>query len=454
MGLTAVGIGSGMDINGIVSALVGVENAPKQARFNADAGKVTAEISAIGALKSAMSDFQSKLDFLSKPESFISNKAKLSNSDHLKATVDETAIGGSYSLIVDQLAQSQKVSTIAVADKEAAIGEGTLSFTVDGSSFNIAADATDSLQSLVDKINSAEDNVGITATIINDDDGAKLVLTSTSTGLDNQISVTATDVAPGTALNDTFTMSQVQEAKDSIIKIDGLTVTSSSNTVSDAVTGVTLTLTEADPSKTTNLTVELNTGSVKSGIESLVESYNSLMTTIKEMSGYDPDTKKTGVLQGDSLVRSIQNQLRGALSGVYSTSEGDLTLGSIGVITTREGLLEVDGDKLDEALTANFEQIKELFSSEDTGLASSLDSLIDGYVQTGGILDGRDNTLDNQLERIQESRERLAIKMKAYEDRLYKQFNAMDLIVAQLNSQGNMLLDRLDSLPGVVRKNS
>ncbi|RTR32584.1 flagellar filament capping protein FliD [Shewanella atlantica] len=452
MGLTAVGIGSGMDINGIVSALVGAEKEPKQAKFNAEEGKVTAEISAIGTLKSAMSDFQSKLEFLSKPESFISNKVKLSDRDYLSATVDETAIAGSYSLTVEQLAQSQKVSTIAVADAEAAIGEGTLSFDVDGSSFDIAADATDSLTSLVEKINSAEDNVGVTATIINDDDGAKLVLTSTSTGLANQISVTATDVGPGTPLNDTFAMTEVQEAKDSIIKVDGLTVTSSSNTVSDAIAGTTLTLTEADPTKTTELKIELNTGSVKTGINDLVDSYNELMKTVQDMSSYDPDTKKAGILQGDSIVRTIQSQLRGALSGVYSTTGGDITLGSIGVTTTRTGLLEVDGDKLDDALTANFDQIKELFSTEDTGLASSLDTLVDGYVQTGGILDGRDETLDNQLVRIQESREQLALKMKAYEDRLFKQFNAMDAIVGQLNSQSSMLQSRLDSLPGLVKQ--
>lgn len=452
MGLTAVGIGSGMDINGIVSAIVGAESTPKQAQFNADEGKVNAEISAIGALKSAMSEFQAKLDFLSKPESFISNKVKLSETDYLTATVDETAIAGSYSLTVEQLAQSQKVSTIASADAEAAIGEGTLSFTVDGNSFDIAADATDSLTSLVEKINSAEDNVGITATIINDDDGAKLVLTSTSTGLDNLISVTATDVGPGTPLSDTFTMTQVQEAKDSIIKVDGLTVTSSSNTVSNAITGATLTLREADPTKTTQLKIELNTGSVKAGITALVDAYNELMTTVKDMSSYDPDTKQAGILQGDSIIRTVQSQLRGALTGVYSTSDGNMTLGMIGITTTREGLLEVDGDKLDEALTANFDQIKEMFSAEDTGLASNLDSLIDGYVQSGGILDGRDDTLDNQLERIQENRERLALKMKAYEDRLYKQFNAMDAIVGQLNAQSSMLQSRLDSLPGVVKK--
>ncbi|AQS38907.1 flagellar capping protein [Shewanella psychrophila] len=452
MGLTAVGIGSGMDINGIVSALVGAESTPKQAQFNADEGKVNAEISAIGALKSAMSEFQTNLAFLSKPESFISNKVKLSDNDFLSATVDETAIAGSYSLTVEQLAQSQKKSTVASADAEAAIGEGTLSFTVDGSSFDIAADATDSLTSLVEKINSAEDNVGITATIINDDDGAKLVLTSTSTGLDNQISVTATDVGPGTPLADTFTMTEVQAAQDSIIKVDGLTITSSSNTVTDAIAGTTLTLKEADATKTTQLDIELNTGTVKTGINALVDSYNELMTTVQEMSSYDPDTKQAGILQGDSIIRTIQSQLRGALSGVYSTSDGNITLGSIGVTTTRTGLLEVDGDKLDEALTSNFDQIKELFSTEDTGLASSLDSLVDGYVQTGGILDGRDETLDNQLVRIQESRERLALKMKAYEDRLFKQFNAMDAIVGQLNAQSSMLQSRLDSLPGVVKK--
>lgn len=453
MGISAAGIGSGMDIPGIVKALVGAEEAPKIARFNAEEGTLNAKISAIGSLKSAMSDFQTQLEYLSNPESFINQRVKLSNSDYFSATIDETAIAGSYSLVVEELAQSQKVSTLASSDAEAAVGEGTLSFTVDGNSFDIAANATDSLTSLVEKINSAEDNVGILATIINDDDGAKLVLTSTSTGTANQISVSATDVGPGTPLSDTFTMTQVQEAKDSRIKIDGLTVTSSSNTVTNAITGATLTLTEADPNKTTTLTFERDTGAVKNGIISFVDSYNSLLKTLDDMSSYDPETKKAGILQGDRLVRDIERQLRRITSSEFSTPDGSLFLSSMGISATREGPLDIDSDKLDEALESNFEQIKTLFSAEDTGLATTLDTLAEKYLQAGGVFEIRDDSLDNQVERITDSRERLKTKMASYEARLYKQYNAMDAIVGQLNAQSSMLQSRLDSLPGVVRKN-
>ncbi|GIU20153.1 flagellar filament capping protein FliD [Shewanella sp. MBTL60-007] len=450
MGLTSVGIGSGMDINGIVSALVGAENDPKVAKFDADEGRLNAQISGIGSLKSALTEFQDSLEKLTDPDTFIARKVELSNKDFISATADETAVAGSYKIEVEQLAESQKIGSAAVADATAALGEGSLTLGVDGKDFTISVEAGDSLETVMQKINDAEDNVGVTATIINGDNGPQLVMTSDETGTANNITVTATDTDGGTGLSDTFTMTELSAAKDAVLYVDGLKVTSGSNEVENVITGVSLTLKDEDLSKSTTLTISPDTDSVKKSVEGFVESYNDLMGTISDLSSYDAETETAGILQGDSMIRSIQSQLRGVLSSSFDTADGTTMLANIGVKTTQQGTLEIDEDILDKALDSDMSQIREMFSAEDTGLAAKLDGLVETYVQSGGTLDSRDETLDNQVDRITDSREQLARKMAAYETRLFAQFNAMDLMVASLNQQSSDLFNRLNSLPGMV----
>jgi flagellar hook-associated protein 2 len=455
MGLTSVGIGSGIDIGGIVTALVNAESAGKIAKFDANEGTLTATISGIGSLKSAMSEFKTKLTTLTESTTFGSQKVSTSTKDYLSATVDKTAVSGSYQVKVEQLAQSQKVGSAVVTDNATTIGTGSLSIAVGtGDSFNIDVEATDTLTEIMNKINDSDDNSDVTATIINGELGPQLVLSSKNTGLDNTISVTATDTDGNTGLADTFTMTEVTPAKNAIAYIDGVKVVSQKNSISEAITGVSLTLTAADIDKTTTLTVSKDTAKTKTAIEGFVEAYNSVMNTIKDLTSYDADTEQAGILQGDSLPRSIQSQMRNMLSSQYSTADGDKMLANLGITTTREGLLEVDSTKLTEAIASDKGAIAEMFSTEDTGLASKMSSLMDGYVKSGGIMDGRDTSLDDQLSRIADSREALNTRMAAYSDRLYTQFNAMDLVVANLNSTASDLQSRLDSLPGVVRSNN
>jgi flagellar hook-associated protein 2 len=305
----------------------------------------------------------------------------------------------------------------------------------------------------MNKINSSDDNDDVTATIINGELGPQLVLGSKTTGLDSTISVTATDSDGNTGLADTFAMTEVTPAKNAIVYIDGVKVVSQKNTIEEGITGVSLTLTAADIDKTTTLTVSKDTAKTKTAIEGFVTAYNSVMTTIKSLSSYDADTEQAGILQGDSLPRSIQSQMRNMLSSQYSTSDGNKMLANLGITTTTAGLLEVDSTKLTAAIASDTGAIAEMFSTEDTGLASRMSSLMDSYVDSGGVLDSRDSSLDDQLSRLTDSREALATRMSAYSDRLYAQYNAMDLIVASLNSTSEDLQSRLDSLPGLVNNN-
>lgn len=451
MGLTANGLGSGLDINGIVSALVNAEKAPKEAQFNVQEGKLNTQISALGALKSAISEFTDKLKPLSDPNTFNGFTSKLSSSDFLKVKTTSDAVAGSYNISVKQLAQSQKLGSAAVADADAAIGAGTLSFSVNGESFDIEVGAEDSLKDIVKKINGSDSNVGVTATIVNGDAGPQLVLTSDKTGEDNTITVTAS-ADSSSALADTFTMTELQPPKNAIVTVDGVTITSKSNEIENAISGVNLTLTAADVDKTTTLTISPNTDGAKKAVTEFVDAYNSLMKTVQNMSGYDPETKKAGAFQGDALIRGLQNQFRSVMSSSFGSEDGQMMLANLGIKTTREGLLEIDDDKLTQALKDKPEQISEFFANKDTGLVAKLTEVSENYVQTGGIIDSRDESLDKQLSRIGDSRKQLAIKMAAYESRLFAQYNAMDLLVGQLNAQSSMLQQKFDSLPGLVSK--
>ncbi|MGX9461073.1 flagellar filament capping protein FliD [Shewanella sp. A14] len=453
MGLTSVGLGSGLDINGIVSALVSAQRTPKVAQFDSKEGAINSEISALGFLKSSLSEFKDSLTFLSDTDSFDSQSASVSKNTYVTASVTNTAVTGSYSLAVEQLAGSQKIGSLAVSDVTAPLDEGSLNFAVDGDSFDIEVTAEDTMQTLVAKINSADDNVGVTATIVNSDDGAQLVLTSKETGTANNITVSATDTGAGTVLADTFAMTELQAAKDSIIYIDGLKLTSSSNTVEDAIEGVTLNLRDADVDKLTTLTVKQNTSAIATGIKSFVEAFNSMSETIASLTSYNAETEEAGALQGDSLPRGIQSQLRNVMSSAFATSDGQLSLASIGITTTRSGTLEIVDDILTEALESNVAGIKEMFTTEDTGVTAKLDGYLDSYVGTGSIIDSRDTSLDGSLSRLTDQREAFALKMAAFEARLYTQYNYMDLIVGQLSTQRSDLQSRLDSLPGLVSQN-
>ncbi|MCH1920591.1 flagellar filament capping protein FliD [Shewanella sp. A3A] len=450
--VSANGLGSGLDIGGIVSALVNAERAPKTAALNSDEAEVTSKISAFGSLKSAISQFQSSLTSLGNTSTFEALTTKLSNDDYLSATASEDAVAGSYKLEVEQLAESQKLGSAAVADVTSSIGSGSVSFTVNDASFSIDIASEDSLQDVVSKINNARGNSGVTATIVNSDEGAKLVLTSNETGEANQITVAASDDS-GTALSDLFTMTELQAAQDSIIYVDGLKVTSDSNSVDDAITGVTLTLTDADLEESTTLTISHNTSRPKSAITAFVTAYNSMMTTVANLSSFDADTQKSSVLQGDATIRSIESQFRNAISSMFDTGSGSMALTNFGISTSRDGTLSIDSDKLDDALKNHADEVKQFFTVEDTGFADRLRGVSQSYSQTGGIIDSRNDSLDRKMDRITEQREQLNRKMDAFKARLTAQYNAMDLLVGQLNSQSNDIQSRIDSLPGLVRSN-
>ncbi|WP_076410909.1 flagellar filament capping protein FliD [Shewanella sp. UCD-KL12] len=453
MALTATGIGSGLDINTIVGVLVDAEKVPKEAIFDKTEETIDAKVSAIGTLKSALSNFQDALEKLKDGESLNQRSVSTGESTYLTATADKTSQSGSYNIQVEQLALAHKVAGTNVTDPTAAVGEGSLDLTVNGNSFSVNVGAADSLEDIAANINSAEDNVGVTATIITSDAGSRLVLSSDTEGTDSQISVVANDTT-GSALNDMFgvgNLEELQGAQDSIVHVDGQKITSQTNEVTGAITGVTLNLTDADLSKTSTLKIELDTEAVKTNVQGFVDSYNSLINSIDKLTKYDSDKDEAAALQGDSMVRSIESQLRNMISDRVTVGSESVALYDIGIEADRYGKLSVNSSKLDSAIETNMAGIEGLFSTESTGLAVRLDDLVEGYVKTGGLIDSRNNAYTSDKQRLDSQREAFSLKMELLEARLFKQFNAMDLVVGKLNQQSSGIVNGLNSLPGVIK---
>ncbi|GGI71747.1 flagellar hook-associated protein 2 [Shewanella hanedai] len=453
MALTATGIGSGLDINTIVGVLVDAEKLPKEAIFNKTEKTIDAKVSGIGTLKSALSTFQDALEKLKDGNNINQKTVSTGDSKFLTATADKTAQTGSYNIKVEQLATAHKVAGINVADSTSPVGEGSLDLTVNGNSFSVAVGAGDSLENIAKSINDATDNVGVTATIITSDAGSRLVLSSDVEGTDSQISLVANDTS-GTGLNDMFggaNLTELQAAKPSIVYVDGQKLTSQTNEVKGAITGVTLALTDQDVNTVSTVKIELDKEGIKENINGFVDAYNSLMESIDKLSAYDAEKETAAALQGDSMIRSIESQTRNLISSRVSVDGETVALYDIGITADRYGKLSVDSTKLDKVIDENIGSIEGLFSTETSGIAVKLDDLVEGYVKSGGLIDSRNNAYTSDKQRLEDQREAFSLKMEQLQARLFKQFNAMDLVVGQLNQQAGGIINGLNSLPGVVK---
>ncbi|QYK03965.1 flagellar filament capping protein FliD [Shewanella zhangzhouensis] len=453
MALTATGIGSNLPINDMVSAIVNAEKTPKEALFNRTEDTINAKVSAIGTLKSELAKFQDALKKLQKGSELSIRKVTTGDSLFFKATADKFAQSGTYSIKVEQLAFSHKVAGTNTAAATDTVGEGRLDFTVNGESFGVDVDAADDLNAIAKKINDASDNKGVIATVITSDAGSRLVFSSEETGTANQVSVTATDTS-GTGLNDMFNganLSELQAAQDAILYVDNQKITSSSNEVKGAITGVTLELTKADIGEVGTLTISQDDEAVKANVTGFVDAYNALLDSINKLSSYDADNKKAAALQGDSMIRSLESQLRKMISERVDVNGETVALYDMGIKTDRYGKLEIDSAKLDKAIAEDMSSLEGLFSTTDTGLANRLSDLASTYTKAGGVISTRNDTYNSEKQRLDDQREAFTRKMDALEARLFKQFNAMDLVVASLNQQTTGLIDRLNSLPGVIK---
>lgn len=472
MSISSLGIGSGIDIGSLVNQLIKSEGEPTLKRLATKEAGFQAEISAFGSLKGALSSFKTSLTALNDISAFQKRSAISSDQSIFSASADSTAVAGQYGIEVVQLAEANKLVSKSgyFADSTATVGAGTLKITQDSTSFSIELTADDTLADLRDAINVATDNTGLTAAIINVDDGAggtesKLVFTAQSTGVKNAITVEVDEDGDGVfneagAEDDTTGLSrlinvnvdQPVAAQDGQIKVDGQLVSSENNKFTSVIDGVTINA--IDVAAAESLTIELDKNSVKSKINAFISSYNSLASTFASLASYDAETKSAGVLLGDSTMRAVESSLR---NGVYSlspnVSNAFSSLAEIGITTDEDGKLKLDNTKLDAVLESNFDDLGNLFTGDD-GLASRLESVIANYVKSDGLIDSRTDGLKQRIDDITDQRERLEFRLTAVESRLIKQFSAMDALVNSLQSQSSFLTQQLTKLPGAFNRNN
>lgn len=467
------GIGSGLDINSIVKAMVDAETAPKAAQLTRLEKATTTKISALGSLKGALSNFQTTMKDLNKMSLFESRTATSSNTGALSATASKTALPGSYSVAVQQLAGGSKVVTGAVKDFSAA-DAGTLTVSLgenDDSAVTVDIAEGASLVEIRDALNASLKDKGISANIVNNPsrNTSQLVFTSTETGKDKDISVVgsgggldALDVN-GSTQSVNGSPGYLEQSANAKFTIDGLSLESASNTIDNAIPDVTFTLKNITnvtsdkgdvQSKPLTVTVGQDNSGVKSQLQKFVDSYNELIKVTNELTGVtkvgDDKAPVVGGLVGDSTVRTLLSSMRNELTKA-SGVEGVQVLADLGMTTQKDGTLKIDDEKLSGMLDNNFDAVAQ-FVAGDNGLMSRMDKRINGYVQTGGVLEQRIKGLTTTTSTIDDQREALIRRTGQIEARLFKQFNAMDALVGQLNTTGDSIAQSLSNLPGFVRK--
>ena len=457
--ITSSGIGSGLDIAGLVQQLVAAEAAPVSTRIAQKEARVQTKLSAFGNLKSALADFRDQVDKMRTANSFLTRKAASGNEDLFTVSVSESALPARYSVEVAQLAQSQKLTSGTFADQDAVVGTGELTVTVGTETFIIdVTTENNTLAGIRDSINGALDNTGVSATIVNADAGSYLILTGDNTGAANNMTVTQTggdgglsalEYDPGAGLN---SMTESIAAQDALVRIDGFDVLSSTNTIVGAVDGVTLNLLQADPGLPASLQIDNDTDTVTQVINDFVASYNALIETFDQLTSYDAESELAGPLLGDATIRGIRDQIRREFStNVENISAPFNSLGEIGIEIQLDGKLSVVDADLSTVLDENFSNLGQLFAATD-GFAVRLFDLADSYLATGGIIATRTDGLNRSIEEFSEQRDKLGDRLASLEGRLLRQFNALDSLIGQLNQTSNFLSQQLSNLPGFVQR--
>ena len=451
--ISSLGVGSGgLDTKSIVAQLVALEKAP-MAGIQLKAATVNARISAFGQIKSLMSTLSDAASSLNSLTTF--NAVTATSSDSTAVTA--TAIGGpsanSFSVKVDSLAKAQSTASAALLPVGGALGAGTLrlqlgKWTVVPASFtpqagvvpvDIIVSATDSVTDIASKINGA--GAGVTATVLKDVSGQRLLLRSGSTGEDAGFQLTVptdADGAPADAagLSRLVVGSSIQYAENARIQINGIAVSSSTNKFTDVISGVTLTAV-APISTAAQVDVAANKSVVTDAVNKFVAAYNKVNASINELTKYDPSSKATGMLQGDSTAIGLQNALRGILQSTTSGSAYS-RLADIGISQQLGGDLEVDSVKLTGAL-ANGDEVKKLFKNDNgsaltNGVALKFANFAKGLLATDGLFSSKDASLKRSLDLNAKAQDALNAKVARVEKDLTRRYSALDVQLSSLSA--------------------
>ena len=460
-----------LDVNAIVTALMSVERQPIT-KLDTKEKNENAKISAYGLIKSQVATFQSAVAALgsSSASKFTAFKTTPSDTTVLSATADSTAAAGTYTLNVTSLAQSQKLVAVGQTSKTAAISNGTATtvtfdfgtisggtltagvyssatFTTNGGATKtVTIDATNNtLEGIRDAINAAK--VGAMASIVNDGSGTpyRLALSSDNSGVRNSIKITTSggDGTIGTLLGydpgglpAAQKLNQTVAAQNAVFDVNGISISKASNSVTDAIAGVSLTLSKVTTAAVT-LTVARDATVVTDAATGFVKAFNDLYSAVKNALAF----KSKSTLEGDGTLRALQSQLRSIASGVVTG--GTLTnLYQAGIAFKVDGTLQLDSAKLNSALATNFNDVANLFNSA-TGYATKFDALATATLSASGTIPARISRIEANIKTIGVERDALESRMKVIERNYRTQFSQLNVLLGSMNQTSAYLTQQL-----------
>lgn len=482
-------VGSGLDVDAIVSALVNAEVAPKTNSLDRRESGLKAELTAIGTLKSSLSGLDSALDDLSDASAF--DLLKIDAPDSVKVTQTGSPATGQYTIDVNTLATSQVLASVGFASASTTVGTGTVTIEVGSPTYtsgasgaygSFSADVSQTVSITIDSTNNTVSGIrdainssaaGVTASLVVDGNQTRLLLTADTSGASTALSISVDDDdgndsdtsnLSSLAYNTTagFTnMSEARASQDASFSLNGLALTNSSNSIAGLIDGLDFTLKKVTTSSESIL-IESDSVAVEAKVQAFVDSYNSYSETLSALMDYED---AQGALAGDSTARRVQSVIRSATTGIQNLSGNAYTaLSDIGITSDRYGQLTLDSSKFQAALSTNPDDLKTLFSgntitqnlddnTDSTGLADSLQAAIDVYINSStGMLISREDRLDESIDDIADDRLDIIARMESLEERYTKQFTAMDTLVSQLQGTSDFLTNQMDAIKAAANR--
>ena len=484
------GLGSGLDIEGLVSGLIDAESAPQLELFASRKEKANNLISGFGQVSTALASLQSSLTTLESADTFGAVSATSSAESYATVSGDPGAAAGSYSLDVTALAQRHSLVSGDFAATTTQVGTGTLTINLGTPTYNVSpadtttyssfspdnsvsaisvsiASGSDSLADVRDAINAA--TTLVTASLVKNGANYKLLLSPTDSGVARSLSVSVTDTGDSNNTDNNglsqlafdssaSNLTQVRAGSDAAFSINGMSLTSSSNTLTDIIEGVDITLLQQTVSSVT-LTLANDDSVAETAVENFITAYNSYISTHATLTDFDTSTEASGALIGDFTARLIADKLRTQLSATIASATGTYsTLSSIGVEVQTGGTLKLDSTAFKAAMAADRDSVQSIFvdrtsgGSTLSGLASAMDTLLDTFTSTTGVIKDRTDSIEAQLTEIAAEETEFTRLMDSLEDRYRNQFNALDSLLAEITLTQDYLTQALDQLPGFVQK--
>lgn len=441
-GVSFSGLASGINTSQLISSLVSFEaQAIKQPLLNKKT-LLQAKLSALESLASKLSAIKTKADAIDTTATFLANAANSSIATLLSATASGSAIEGSHTVTIDALAQAEtRTHATAFANNDTtSAGTGTLTITY-GIVVNNITITDGTLNGLASTINAA--GIGVTASVVNVNTPAspqyKLVLQGEDTGVSNTIDVDTSGLTGGTGSLGTFSGTPLVAASNAQIDVDGITnIQRETNTISDVIPGVTLSLLKADASAIT-VTVTKETGEIASKIKELVNAFNDAASYIKAQKTFKEGVTP-GPLFGDLALNLASTKLSNIISGVQNTANPDFAnLAQIGIKQKTDGSLEVDSEALEDAIDEDAQSVAKLFATglTDGGVAVQLKDWLDDYLSTAttGLIQAEKDSINATIKDLDDQVVKADLRLDKFQDGLTKKYTALEALTSKLQSQ-------------------